>query len=344
LTSASSAPHAIIQGKEKGIVAPNRSLVRAIIVVGIAALFGHPVVAGAQSYPHKPVRVIVAFAAGGFADTVARQIAQKLSDRLGQQFVIDNRGGAGGNIAARIAAAAAPDGYTLLAHTAASSINATLYKNVGFDLLKDLAPVANTVSAAGLFTVMVSHPARNLQDLIRMSRGKRLTYATAGVGTSSHIAADYLLRVLARLDAVHVPYKGGGPAVVAVLGNEVELQYGSGSALPHIKAGTMKALGVSSLNRIESLPDVPTVSEAGFPGFEERSWVGFFTQAKTPAAIVILMNGEINQVLALPDVSASFKARGMEIHSGSAADFTRYVQKEVVNWAKMVKATGVKVE
>jgi len=325
-------------------MASNRSWVRAIIVVGIAVFFGHPVVAGAQPYPHKPVRVIVAFAAGGFADSVARQIAQKLSDRLGQQFVIDNRGGAGGNIAARIAAEATPDGYTLLAHTAASSINVTLYKNVGFDLLKDLAPVANTVSAAGLFTVVVSHPAKNLQDLIRMSKGKRLTYATAGVGTSSHIAADYLLRVLAKLDAVHVPFKGGGPAVVAVLGNEVELLYGSGSALPHIKAGRMKVLGVSSLKRIESLPDVPTVTEAGFPGFEERSWVGFFAPARTPAAIVTLLNREINQVLALPDVTASFKARGMEIHSGSTADFTRYVQKEVANWAKMVNTTGVKVE
>lgn len=319
-------------------------LVRAISVLGVAVFLGHPVVAGAQAYPYKPVRVIVAFAAGGFADSITRQVAQKLSERLGQHFVVDNRGGAGGNIGARIAAEATPDGYTLLTHTAASSINVTLYKYLGFNLLKDLTPVSNTVSTAGLFTVVASHPAGNLQDLIRMSGGKRLTYATAGVGTSSHIAADYLLRVLAKLDAVHVPFKGGGPAVVAVLGNQVELLNSSAAALPHIKAGRMKALGVSSLNRIESLPDVPTVAEAGFPGFEERSWVGFFAPAKTPAAIVTLLNKEINQVLVMPDVAATFKARGMDVHTGSAADFTRYVQKEVANWAKMVKTTGVKVD
>jgi len=320
---------------------PTLGVLRSFAATALALACG---AAAAQAYPNKPVRVIVAFAAGGFADSITRQIAQKLSERLGQQFVVDNRGGAGGNVGARIVAEAAPDGYTLLAHTAASSINVTLYKNLGFDLLKDLAPVSNTVSTAGLFTVVASHPAGNLQDLIRMAKGKRLTYATAGVGTSSHIAADYLLRVLAKLDAIHVPFKGGGPAVIAVLGNQVELLNSSAAALPHIQAGRMKALGVSSLTRIESLPEVPTVAEAGFPGFEERSWVGFFAPAKTPAAIVTLLNREINQVLALPDVAASFRARGMDIHPGSAADFTRYVQKEVANWAKMVTTTGVTLD
>lgn len=320
---------------------PTLGVLRSFAATALALACG---AAAAQAYPNKPVRVIVAFAAGGFADSITRQIAQKLSERLGQQFVVDNRGGAGGNVGARIVAEATPDGYTLLAHTAASSINVTLYKNLGFDLLKDLAPVSNTVSTAGLFTVVASHPAGNLQDLIRMAKGKRLTYATAGVGTSSHIAADYLLRVLAKLDAIHVPFKGGGPAVIAVLGNQVELLNSSAAALPHIQAGRMKALGVSSLTRIESLPEVPTVAEAGFPGFEERSWVGFFAPAKTPAAIVTLLNREINQVLALPDVAASFRARGMDIHPGSAADFTRYVQKEVANWAKMVTTTGVTLD
>lgn len=303
-----------------------------------------PALGSSKAYPSKPVRVLVAFAAGGYADSVARQIGQKLGDRLGQPFVIDNRGGAGGNIASRTAADANPDGYTLLAHTAAISINATLYPDSGFNLLTDLAPVANTVSAPGLFVVLSSHPASNLQDLIRLSKGKRVAYATAGVGTSSHIAADYLLRVLARLDAVHVPFKGGGPAVVAVLGNQVELLSGSGSAWPFIKQGRMKVLGVSSLNRTEALPDVPTVGEAGFPGFEERSWVGFFAPARTPAAIVTLLNREINGVLAHPDVRASFIDRGMDVHPGSIADFDRHVRAEVAMWAKIVKATGVKVE
>jgi tripartite-type tricarboxylate transporter receptor subunit TctC len=318
---------------------------RAFIVLGAALATGQPAIASAQAYPTKPVRVIVAFAAGGYADGVARQISQKLSDQLGQQFVIDNRGGAGGTIAAKIAADAAPDGYTLLVHTAASAVNATLFKNQGFDLLKDFAPVANTVSGSGQFVVLASHPARDLRDFIRMSRGKRLVYATAGVGTSSHIAGDYLFRVLAKLDAVHVPFKGGGPAIAAVLGGEVEVLSGTGVATwPLIQQGRMKALAVSSLKRSEALPDVPTVSESGFPGFEERSWVGFFAPARTSAAIVNRINAEINAVLATPDIAASFKSRGLDLHPGSPADFARHLKAEVAMWAKIVKITGVKVE
>ena len=313
------------------------------ILASIALLVPH-LPAAAQGYPNKPVRVIVAFAAGGFADTVARQICQKLSERIGQSVVVDNRGGAGGSIAAKTAAEAAPDGYTLLVHTAASAVGVTLYKDVGFDLLKDFAPVAKTVSTPGLFVVLSSHPAKDLQDLIRMSQGKRLTYATAGVGTSSHIAGDYLLRVLAKLDAVHVPFKGGGVAITAVLGNQVDLLSGSGASWPYIKQGRMRALAVSSLKRSEALPDVQTVSEAGFPGFEERSWVGFFAPAKTPALIVNRLNQEINAVIALPDVAASFRGRGMDLHPGSPADFARDLKTEVAMWAKVVKVTGVKAE
>jgi tripartite-type tricarboxylate transporter receptor subunit TctC len=317
---------------------------RCIIFGAAAALLGHAAVATAQTYPTKSVRVIVAFAAGGFADYMGRQIGQKLSDRLGQTFVIDNRGGAGGTYGAKIAAGGAPDGYTLLVNTAASTVAPSLYKNLGYDLVKDFTPVANTVSAAGLFSVPAAHPARDLKDLIQRSKGRQLNYATAGVGTSSHIGADYLLRVLAKLDAVHVPFKGGGPATIAVLGNEVEVLYGSMAGLPHIQAGRLKPLGVASLKRIDALPNVQTVAEAGFPGFEERSWVGFFAPAGTPAAIVNRLNQEINRALASPDLVANIKLRGMQMHPGSPADFARHVRAEVAKWAKMVKVTGVKVE
>jgi len=325
---------------------------RCIIFGAAAALLGQAGAATAQAtstgsgqaYPTKPVRVIVAFAAGGFADYMGRQMGLKLSDRLGQPFVIDNRGGAGGTIGAKLAADGAPDGYTLLVNTAASTVAPSLYQNLGYDLLKDFTPVANTVSAAGLFTVLASHPARDLKDLIQRSKGKQLSYATAGVGTSSHIGGDYLLRELAKLDAVHVPFKGGGPAVIAVLGNQVEVLYGSMAGLPHIQAGRLKPLGVASLKRIEALPDVPTVAEAGFPGFEERSWVGFFAPAGTAAAIVNRLNQEINRALASPDLVANIKARGMDMHPGSPADFARHVHAEVAKWAKMVKMTGVKLE
>ena len=328
----------------------DRGVMRAAAVLAVGTAFGQPFAAGAQTassgqaYPTKPVRVIVAFAAGGFADYMGRQVGQKLSDSLGQQFVIDNRGGAGGTLGAKLASDGAPDGYTLLVNTAASAVAPSLYKNLNYDLLKDFAPVANTVSAAGLFTVLASYPARDLKDLIQRSKGKQLSYATAGVGTSSHIAGDYLLRVLAKLDAVHVPFKGGGPAVIAVLGNQVEVLYGSMAGLPHIQAGRMKALGVASLKRVEALPDVPTVAEAGYPGFEERSWVGFFAPARTPVAIVNRLNQEINRALASPDIVANIKSRGMDMHPGSPADFARFVRAEVAKWAEMVKVTGVKLE
>jgi tripartite-type tricarboxylate transporter receptor subunit TctC len=320
-----------------------RAILQVPTIVSLLVL-GVPGTEAAQSYPTRPVRVVVAFAAGGFADGITRQVTQKMSESLGQQFVVDNRGGAGGNLGARIVAESTPDGHTLLTHTAASSINVSLYKDVGFDLLKDFAPIANTVSTPGILAVLASHPASSLKDLIARSKGKRLNYATAGVGTSSHIAADYLLRVLARLDAVHVPFKGGAPAVAAVLGNQVEVINTSASAIPHIQAGRMKALGIASLTRSESFPNVPTVAEAGFPGFEERSWVGFYAPAKTPPTIVALLNKEINKALLAPDAVQSFKARGMDAHPGSAAEFRRYVENEVAKWAKMVKLTGVKVE
>jgi tripartite-type tricarboxylate transporter receptor subunit TctC len=307
-----------------------------------------PIAAGTaqaqQPYPAKPVRVVVAFAPGGFADTVSRVVGHKLGERLRQPILVENRPGAGGNLAAKYVAESAPDGYTLLAHTAASAINVTLYDNPGFDFLKDLAPVANTGSTPGIFAVLASHPAKDLRELIRTAKGRRLSYATAGIGTSSHISADYLFRVASGLDAVHVPFKGGGPATVAVLGGQVEILSSSSNALPYIRQGKMKALAVASLKRVETLPDAPTVAELGFPGYEERSWVGIFAPARTPAAVVERLNDEINRILALPEVRASLAAQGMDTHPGTSAAFAEYVRGEVAKWSKMVKATGVTAE
>jgi tripartite-type tricarboxylate transporter receptor subunit TctC len=295
-----------------------------------------------QEYPTKPVRVVVAFAAGGFADGVARLVGQKLSERLGQPVVIDNRGGAGGNIATKLVAGAPSDGYTLLVNTAAISINASLYKNPGFNISRDFVPVALTGSTPGLFAVHASNPAGSLQDLIRMAKGKGLNYATAGVGSSSHLAGDYLFRSLAGLNATHVPFQGGGPATAAALANQVEvLSLSMPPVVPHIKSGRLKGLAVSSLGRVAALPDVPTVTEAGFPGFEERSWVGYFAPAKTPAAIVKKLNGEINPILDLADVKARLDAMGLETKPGSPEAFAAYLKSEVAKWAKIVKTTGI---
>jgi len=279
---------------------------------------------------------------GGFADGVARRVGQKLSERLGQPVVIDNRGGAGGNIAAKIVAGAPSDGYTLLVNTAAISINASLYRNPGFDIYKDFVPVALTGSTPGLFAVHASNPAGSLQDLIRTARGKGLNYATAGVGSSSHLAGDYLFRSLAGLNATHVPFQGGGPAVAAALANQVEvLSLSMPPVVPHIKAGRLKGLAVSSLKRVAALPDVPTVTEGGFANFEERSWVGYFAPAKTPAAIVKKLNGAVNEALGMADVRARLDALGLEPQPLSPREFSDYVRSEVAKWAKIIKTTGI---
>jgi len=294
-----------------------------------------------QAYPTKPVRVVVAFAVGGFADGVARLVGQKLSEQLGQPVVIDNRGGAGGNIAAKLVAAAASDGYTLLVNTAAMSINVSLYKNPGYDF-RNFVPVALTGSTPGLFAVHASNPANTLQDLISSARAKGLNYATAGVGSSSHLAGDYLFRSLAGLNATHVPFQGGGPAVTAALANQVEvLSLSMPPVVPHIKGGRLKGLAVSSLKRVAALPDVPTVTEGGFANFEERSWVGYFAPAGTPAAIVKKLNSEINQALGMTDVRARLDALGLEPQPGTAAEFSTYVKTEIAKWAQIVKTAGV---
>jgi tripartite-type tricarboxylate transporter receptor subunit TctC len=314
---------------------------RGLVAVAAALLVCTPV-AQAQTYPAKPVRVTVAFAAGGIADGVGRMVSQKLADRFGQPFVVENRGGAGGNVAAKQVMAAAPDGYTLLVTTAAISINASLHKDAGFDPLADFVPVAITASTPGLIVVHPSVTAANLKEYLQAMKGKRLTYATAGVGSSSHLAGEYLFKTLAGMDATHIPYQGGAPAVTAALSQQVDaLSISMPTPLPHVKQGKLKALAVASLTRVAVLPDVPTVAESGFPEFEERSWVAFFAPAKTSPEIVAQLNGAINDALRQPDVRDRLNALGFEPHGGSSQEFSTYLRKEVDKWARIVKATGV---
>jgi tripartite-type tricarboxylate transporter receptor subunit TctC len=299
----------------------------------------------AQTYPEKPVRFVVAFAAGGYADAVGRLVGQKVGERIGQNIIVENRGGAGGNLGTRQVVTSKPDGYTILVNTIAIAINMTLYKDPGYDLQKDLAPVAFTVSTPGVWTVHPSNPANSLKELIQNYKGKRLTYGTAGVGTSSHLAGDYLLRSLAGLDAVHVPYQGGAPAVTAALANQVDmLSISMPTVLPHIKAGRAKVLAVSSLKPVSALPGVPTVSESGFPDFEESAWVGLFAPAGTPSPIVERLNREVNAMLADPEAKQRFAGMGAEPDPMSVAQFTDYTRREVGRWAKIVKVSGVTAE
>lgn len=310
-----------------------------------ASVIHGPAAAQAGTYPAKPVRLVVAFNAGGITDTIARTIGQKLQERLGQPVVIENQGGGGGTIATRQVATAPADGYTLLVNTTSMAINVSLHKNAGYDPLKDFAPIALAASTPNLFAVHPSQKAATLAELGQAFKGKRLTYATAGIGSSSHLVAEYLLKHLMGLDATHIPHRGGAPAIQSVLGAQVDLVSVSlPPAVPHVKAGTLKGLGVASLKRVEALPAVPTVAEAGFADFEDRSWVGFFAPAKTPPAIVQRLNGAIDDVLRDAATRERLAAAGFEPHAGTPAQFSAYLKAEVGKWARIVKETGVTAE
>jgi tripartite-type tricarboxylate transporter receptor subunit TctC len=302
----------------------------------------------AQAWPSRPVRVVVAFAPGGIADTVARLVSQKAAERLGQPVLVENRGGAGGNIATRFVAQAAPDGYTVLANTAAMAVNMSLYRNPGYDALADFAPVAVAASSPEMIAVGANVQAATLAALVRAAketRGGRLNYATAGIGSSSHLIGEYLFRSLAGLDATHVPFQGGAPAVTAVVSGQVEvLSITMPTAVPHVKQGRLRGLAVASSKRVPSLPEVPTLAEAGYPDVEARSWVAFFAPAKTPGDVVQRLAGEVNDAIRQPDVRERLAATGFEPEGGSSAEFGAYLRREVEKWGRIVKATGVSAD
>ena len=305
-------------------------------VIGMLAV---PV--AAQQYPNKPVRVIVAFGAGGIADTIARLIGQKLSERYGQQIVVDNRPGAGGTVGAKLVAGANPDGYTLLVITAAIAVNASAAKEA-VDPRAELAPVALTASTPTIFAVHRSVTSKNLMDYLRGTKGGRFTYATAGVGTTEHLTSEYLFKAVSGLDATHVPFQGGVAPVTAVAGQQVDMATTTvPTAFPLIKQGSLRVMAVASHKRISVLPDVPTLAESGFPDFENASWIAYFAPAKTPAAVLQSLNTEINNALRQPDVKGRLAALGFDAHAMSRAEFADYVKSEVAKWAKVVKATGI---
>lgn len=307
----------------------------------IAAACGDPPSAMAQQYPVRPITAVVAAAAGGYADTVARIIADRLSSRLGQNVVVENRGGAAGNIGAKTVVGSQPDGYTLLVTTTALSINETLYKHRGYTAA-DLKPVAIAVSAPELIVANPATPAKDVAELVKQN--KSITYGSAGVGTGSYIAAEYLFKVLAKVDTVHVPFPGGAPAINAILGNHIPVLAATASPLiAPINRGALRGLGVAAAKRMELLPSVPTYAENGFPNFYASSWVGFFAPAKTDAAIIEKLNHEINDALDDPQVQARLKPLGVELFRRSTADTAKFFESEVATWGKMVNTLGFSV-
>ena len=303
----------------------------------VAALLGAQP-AAAQPYPSRDITFLVAFAPGGVADTVARLVAQGVSAKLGRNVIVDNRGGAGGNIAAAAVARAAPDGYTLLVTTTALAINETLTRGKGF-AASDLKSIAIVASSPECFATGEATPAKNLAEFLKSVQGKSINFGTAGVGSGSHIAAEYFLKVHAKVSAVHVPFKGGAPAMNAVMGNQIELLATTlgGGAAAQIAGGKLKGLGVASAKRVSVLPDVPTYGEAGYP-FEASSWVGVFAPANTDAQIVGTLNTAIEGVMKDPALQQKLVAIGFDPMSGSQAQADSMFKAEVTKWGTMVKA------
>ncbi len=311
-----------------------------------AGIAGPPAVAA--EYPTKPIRLVVGFPAGGAVDVTARTIAPHLSDRLKQQVVVDNRGGAHGNISAEIVARAEPDGHTLFLGTISIlAINPALYKKLPFDSVRDFAPISILVSVSG---IVVAHPSLKvgtMNELIALARAKpgALTYATSGTGSPGHLAGE-LLKTLAKIDMLHVPYKGGAPAMADLLGGQVNTMFATVStAVPHLKSGKLKGLAVTSSRRAAALPEVPTVAEAtGFRSYEANNWYGMLAPAQTPAAIIGRLNTELHAALKQPDVRSKLLAQGLETSPSTPAEFSAYLKSEIVKWARVAKEAGARVE
>ena len=296
----------------------------------------------AQQYPSRPVRVLVGLGPGGGSDTVARIMTTKLSDMLGQSFVVDNRPSAGGAISSEIVAKAAPDGYTLLAMSPTHVITPSLRSNAGYDPIRDFAPVILTVFTPYVLSVRNSVAATNVKELITLAKAQRLTYASSGIGGSNHLSAE-LFKHMAGVDMIHVPYKSGAQANSALIAGEIHVSFTAiGGLVAHIKAGRVRALGVTSAKRAAATPDIPTIAESGVPGYEVIGWYGLATTAKTPRAIVDQLNAAVNR--ALPELKERYANIGTEIAGGSVAEFAAYIKTEFDKWAKVVKISGAKAE
>jgi tripartite-type tricarboxylate transporter receptor subunit TctC len=300
----------------------------------------------AQTYPTRPVRMIVATAPGGGTDAIARIMSPRLSELLGQQFVVDNRAGGGGIIGTETVARSTPDGYTLLmAFVAAMAMNPALTR-VPYDPLKDFTPVSLIAGAQYVVTVHPSVPARTLKDLVAYAKAHpgKLNYASAGNGTPVHLAAE-LFKAVAGIDITHVPYKGGGPAGAAVLSGESQVIFGSVTAtMPQIRAGKLFALAVTGAARLAAAPELPTVAEQGYPGFEVTSWYGIVGPAHLPPSVVAKLNGAISTALRAADVREQLARQGMDPIGGTPAEFGAHLKRELARWSKVIKEAGIKAD
>jgi tripartite-type tricarboxylate transporter receptor subunit TctC len=299
-----------------------------------------------QAYPQKPIRMVVPFPAGGGTDILARLVGQKMSEALGQQIITDNRAGAGGTIGTDIAAKAPPDGYTIILVSGSHAINPGLYPKLPYDTVNDFAPITQIATSPGILVVHPALPVKSVRDLITLARAKpgQLNYASAGNGTPPHLAGE-LFKTMARVDMVHVPYKGNVPAFTDMLAGLVSLSFPSmPSAVPHVKSGRLRALGVTTVKRSPAAPDIPTIAESGLPGYESTSWYGMLAPARTQPAIVTRLRDVIVSVLGSPDMKEKFAAQGLDPVGNAPQQFEAVIRSEITKWAKVVKASGARPE
>ena len=314
------------------------------IILALAALL-ISAGAAAQSYPAKPMHLLVAFPPGGPVDIIARLVAPKMSELLGQPIIVENKVGASGNVASAEVAKSVPDGYTLLAHSSAYAVNPTLFANPGYDPVKDLQPIAVVAQQANIILVNSTFPAKTLEELKQAMQKGRLAFASPGAGTTPHLTAENLFHVRWKADATHVPFKGAGPAVAGLLAGEPPIGCMAGSGpMANIKAGKLRALAVSAAHRLPQLPGVPTLDELGYRGMEDYTWVGIFVPAATPRDIAQKLNEALLKSVQSPDLRQRLDALAFEPTAAPLAQSADYVRAEVAKWAKVVRETGARAE
>ena len=323
-------------------------IIRHAIAAALALAVALPVAAQqGGAFPVKPVRLIVPYPPGGGSDTISRPLAQKLSESYGQQVIIDNRGGAGGNVGMEMAAKAPPDGYTLVfALTAQLAVNPGLYKKLPYDPAKDYEPISLVASGPYLLVVHPALPVKSVKDLVALAKARpgQLAYASSGNGSGGHLAAE-LMKSLAKIDLVHIPYKGGGPALVDVLAGQVQILFAPpASSAQHIQAGKLRSLGVTTAKRSASLPDVPTLAEAGVPGYDSGVWYGVLAPLHTPRDIVMRHHAEIVKALGAPDYRKLLVANAIDPIGSSPEELGKFVRSEIAKWAKVIREAKVQVD
>ena len=321
---------------------------KAALALLAAALACAQAPAEAQTFPVKPLRIVVGFAPGGPNDIIARALAARLTDILAQTVTVENRTGAGGNLAAELVARAAPDGHTLmLGSTGTNSVNPALYPKLSFDLIKDLAPVTQVASGSSVLAIHPKVAARNVRELIALAKAQpgRLTFASSGGGSSLHLAGE-LFKQLAGVDMVHIPYKGAQPAVTDLLSGQVDMSFAPATnVVPYAKSGKLILLGVTGTARSVYSGDVPTIAESGVPGFDVTTWYGVFASAATPESVIVQLHSEIGRAMQAPQIREPLLNLGIEVNlSASPAAFRAYQAAEVDKWGKLVRASGAKAD